>query len=120
MDWPVSGQVATIVSLADGTASLYTTSSFGIIGGQGHEPVRRAAQRFVAAAQPHFAGAWPATGHPYPASTEVRFYLLGYDSVRAVYGRRDAIESGSDRLSGLFATAQDVVTALRERAESDR
>ena len=31
-DWRIGDQVATIVALRDGTTSLYTTSTFGIIG----------------------------------------------------------------------------------------
>ena len=40
MDWPISGQTATVFSTSSGAASLYTTSTFGIIGGEGHESVR--------------------------------------------------------------------------------
>ena len=37
MDWPVGEQTATVFSSSSGAASLYTTSTFGIIGGEGHE-----------------------------------------------------------------------------------
>ncbi len=50
-DWNVSAATATIMSMRDGTASLYTTSTFGIIGGQGHERVRQAAARYVKLAE---------------------------------------------------------------------
>jgi hypothetical protein len=40
MDWPISGQTATVFSTSSGAASLYTTSTFGIIDGEGHESVR--------------------------------------------------------------------------------
>jgi hypothetical protein len=39
MDWPINQQTATILSTSTGAASLYTTSTFGIIGGEGHETV---------------------------------------------------------------------------------
>jgi len=44
-DWDIGGSVATIMSMRDGTASLYTTSEFGVIGGHSHERVRQAALR---------------------------------------------------------------------------
>src|SRR4051812_13959225 len=41
MDMSVSGgHTATVVSMCDGHASLYTTSTFGVLGGIGHESVR--------------------------------------------------------------------------------
>jgi hypothetical protein len=50
MDWPVGDQTATIFSTSTGSASLYTTSTFGIIGGEGHTSVRAACAAFVKAA----------------------------------------------------------------------
>ncbi len=35
-DWNMTEAMASILAMKDGTASLYTTSTFGIIGGQGH------------------------------------------------------------------------------------
>ena len=43
MDWPVS-KTTSVAALSDGNASLYTTSTFGIIGGVGNEAVRDAAR----------------------------------------------------------------------------
>ncbi len=51
MDWPLGGQTITVLSSSNGDASLYTTATFGIIGGIGHEQVRRAAVAFVGCAQ---------------------------------------------------------------------
>jgi hypothetical protein len=33
MDWPIDENIATVISLSDGSASVYTTGTFGIIGG---------------------------------------------------------------------------------------
>jgi hypothetical protein len=43
MDWPIDKNTATVFSASDGAASLYTTSTFGIVGGEAHENVRKAA-----------------------------------------------------------------------------
>jgi hypothetical protein len=54
VDWPIGEHIATIVSLADGSASVYTTGTFGIIGGVGHETVRAAAKKVIKEAERHF------------------------------------------------------------------
>ena len=82
MDWPIGDQTATVFSSSTGAASLYTTSTFGIIGGEGHETVRTAATNFVRAADRLFDSATPTTEYPYPAANRVRFYLLTFDGVR--------------------------------------
>src|SRR5947208_16778437 len=77
-------QTATVFSSSTGAASLYTTSTFGIIGGEGHETVRTAAIRFIRAADRLFDSATPTTEYPYPAADRVRFYLLTFEGVRVL------------------------------------
>ncbi len=43
LEFPVGDATATVVAMCDGNASLYTTSTFGVIGGFAHESVREAA-----------------------------------------------------------------------------
>src|SRR5690348_16312981 len=66
MDWPAGGQVATVFATSTGAASLYTTSTFGIIGGEGHATVRAAAINFVRAADRYFDASRPTAEYPYP------------------------------------------------------
>jgi len=117
LDWPIGEHIATVVSLADGTASLYTTSTFGIIGGAGHSSVRRAAQRFVSAAEKHLAESVRTSSHPYPAPNKVRFYLLAYDGTRTIEADLEPTYSGTGKYSPLFGAGQDVVTELRQVVE---
>ncbi|NLX26088.1 MAG: hypothetical protein GXY61_09060 [Lentisphaerae bacterium] len=112
-DWRIGERVATIMSLRDGTASLYTTEKFGIIGGQGHESVRQAAVRYVKTAEQFAKTGTPVTEFAYPKNGQVFYYLLAYDSVQLVTGDMTAIERGSDPTRPLFAAAQDVLTELR-------
>lgn len=113
MDWPVDDQFATITSVADGTASLYTTAPFGVLGGQPKATANQAARRFVTAAQSHFDRATPATTFPYPASTAVRFYLVGYDGVRYVEAPLDVVQDPAAPLAPLYQAAQDVLTGMQ-------
>ncbi len=118
MDWPIEDAVVSIVSLCDGNASLYTTSTFGIIGGYAHEKVRKAAIDFVAEADKHFASSKPTKDYSYPANDRIQFLLLTFDGVRAIRASRESVESDRDDLSPLFGRGQAVITELRSITEA--
>jgi len=118
-DWDIGGVTATVMAMRDGTASLYTTSTFGVIGGQGHENVRKAAVRYVKLAEQYVDSSKAVTDFPYPKSGQVYFYTLTYDGVRLCVGDEPAIERGSDPTRNLFAAAQDVLTELRLITEKE-
>ena len=123
MDWHLDDQTVTVVSMCDGQASLYTTSTFGIIGGIGHESVRSAATDFVRSAQTHYGDAVLTTQYPYPSPGQTRFYLVCFDGVRVIDTKTDAVADGTGGLSDLFAAGQRVITELRavtERMEDRR
>lgn len=120
VDWPVDDQIVSVVSLSDGNASLYTTSTFGIIGGFAHERVQAAAIRLVEAGDALRKNAMPTTDYSYPKPNKIRFYTVTYDGVRVIEADRASVEGGSDKTSELFARAQDVVTELRLTTEDDQ
>lgn len=113
MDWPIETTTVTVVSIATGDASIYTTGTFGVLGGIGHESVREAATNCVKVAQQYFDEATPTTEYPYPAPGRVRFYLVGYDHVRVVDADLEAVVRGKDKRSDLYVAAQRVVTEMR-------
>jgi hypothetical protein len=61
---------------------LYTTSTFGILGGEGHASVRAAAISFVRAADRFYDVAAETAEYPYPVADKIRFYLLTFKGVR--------------------------------------
>lgn len=81
LEFAIGEDTATIVSLSDGNASLYTTSTFGVVGGFAHDNVRTAAIAFVKAAGEICDDAKPTTDYPYPNSNRVHFYLLTHSGV---------------------------------------
>lgn len=113
MDWHVGENMATVFSAWDGSASLYTTSTFGIIGGQGHQLVREAAIRFVRGTGSFYDAATPTKEYPYPAPNYVRFYLLTYQGVRMIDADMASITNHISRYTELFALGQAVLTELR-------
>ena len=120
MDWPIDGTTATIVAALNGSASLYTTASFGIIGGVHHESVRIAAQRFVRSAEAYHDEAVPTGAYPYPAKGKVRFYLRTFQDVRVIEADAASVYSPSGRYSGLFRAGHAVLTELRKIVEARR
>jgi hypothetical protein len=112
MDWPLGDQIATVFSTSTGAASLYTTSTFGIIGGEGHETVRAAARRFVRTANRYFDSSTPTTDYPYPTGDHVRFYLLTFDGVRVIDTDLASITDGRSKFAELFGLGQSVLTEL--------
>ena len=117
MDWPLTEHIATVFAASSGDASVYTTSTFGIIGGQGHETVRNAAMKFVRAADGYFDDSKPTADYPYPAAGHVRFYFLTFTGVRLIDADLASIERGATKYRGLFTLGQDVLTELRLIAE---
>ena len=123
LEWLLDDLVITVVSLSDGNASLYTTSTFGVIGGVGHESVRTAARRLVSVAEKYYADAISTSQYPYPEPGHVRIYLTCFDGVRVIDTDLDSLESGRDKYSGVWAEGQNVVTELRlivEKADGER
>ncbi len=116
-EWDLGGAVATVMSLRDGSASLYTTSSFGILGGVEHEGVRLAAVRHVRTAGEYVDGATIPLDLDHPAGDEVRYWLLGYEGVRLLRGSMVALRRGTDATRSLFVAAQYVLTELRQVVE---
>jgi hypothetical protein len=113
---------ATIVSLADGTTSLYTSEGGGVIGGGEHAPVAAATRRFLVEAEATEAGLSPAAPAEVqlPPADVVSFVVLGYSGTQVGAADEDELASMQHPLSRLYAAGQDVITALREAEESRR
>lgn len=120
MDWPLDKQIATVFATSQGSASLYTTSTFGILGGEGHEAVRNAAKEFVRSADRHFDLSTATTEFPYPANDRVRFYFLTFGGVRVIDTDLATINRRTNLFTGLFGLGQDVLTQLRLATEERR
>lgn len=120
MDWPLDGQVVTVLASSEGDASVYTTGTFGMTGGIGHETVRKAAVAFVASAQKHVAMTSPASDLGYPSRREIRFYFVMPRSTRVVTLPEDELQKPGSPASELFAHGQRVLTELRVVTESQR
>jgi hypothetical protein len=120
VDWNLDDQTVSILAMRDGTASVYTTARFGLIGGQGHAKVRTAAEACTRVAARYHDQGVPVTDFPYPTQGKVNFYLLSYEGVRLSVGDEAAINRGTDPTLPLFAAAQEILTELRLAGELGR
>jgi hypothetical protein len=74
--------VMTVVSLVDGTTSLYTTGTFGVIGAGEHEDAADASRGLIKAAEFELKLFEPATDRGYPPPGSVRIWALTTDGPR--------------------------------------
>jgi len=117
VDFSIGEAIATVVALRDGTASLYTTGSFGMVGGERYLAVRHAAVTCVKASaeiwREHRGAFASGDALAYPQAGEMGFHLLGYEGVESVRVAEDDVYARAHLLTPIFAYAQGVLTQLR-------
>lgn len=111
MDFPVGEHIFSVFANSGGDVSLYSTSTFGIIGGGAHESVRNAGQDWVKFMNQNVESSIPTDDIGYANTGMVRFYFLSFDGLRMLETPMVGIER-SDYLT-LFMAGQAVVGQLR-------
>jgi hypothetical protein len=111
---------ATLVCLADGTTSLYTSSGFGIIGGGAHQGVVRANANLLAVLAEHEAEMSPSTDRSLPGVGRTIIRALTADGQRVFECAEDELGEGRSPLSPVFHAAHGVITQLRLIDEARR
>lgn len=106
--------VGTIVSVRDGTASLYTNTGGGVLGGYS---AQKEAKRFVAEAEKHLARMKITKTFPYPSIGKIKFYVLTREGVYSSEAGEEELVNGQHALSPLFRAGNDVMTGLRTATE---
>lgn len=112
--------IATLVSLADGTTSLYTSNGGGIIGGGEHAAVARASRELVAMAELFVDDMLPCTTCLLPVEGRVRFHVLTFGGMYSTDGDERTVQRGGHQLSPLYNAAQIVISRLRESSPQQR
>lgn len=118
MDWPVQNTILSVMGSSAGDGSIYTSGSFGLLGGGKYDTVREAAKKFVKTAEKYYADATPTQNFPYPQAGHVRFYLVCYDGVRVIDTEAASLESSKAKYSDLFGEGQNEINALRQAAQA--
>jgi len=103
----------TLVSMSDGSASLYLSSGGGVIGGIEHERVRRVSEAFVRFAGQSLAEMAATREFPLPRTGRTVFYVLTDSGVFTSEADENALVEEHHALSRLFYAGHDVITELR-------
>jgi hypothetical protein len=115
MDWHIDTKMVTAVSIIDGSASVYSSSGGGSIGGQSIESIGQAAKRAVAAAVEALPQARLTQAFPLPQKGEVFFYILTDSGVFAVAAPEESLRKGTSTLSRLGYHMQEVISEFLSR-----
>jgi hypothetical protein len=113
MDIGYPQAVVTVVSFATGDASIYFSTGGGVLGGVGHESVRKAALAFVHESSHLTSKMQPAANFPYAAPGAVRFYVRTNAGTLVSEAPEKELATGKHELSPLYIAGQDVITQLR-------
>jgi hypothetical protein len=119
MDWPLGTNIISVYGSCSGDASIYSTSTFGVIGGIGHETVRNAAYQFVKIAEAHYDDAVPTKDFSYPKAGHIYFYLICFDGVRTIDVEEESLRTGKSKFSDLGNAAQNLIGQLRMITEKN-
>lgn len=112
--------VATLVALADGTTSLYTSTGGGIIGGGAHQAVVEANRAFLASVEQYIPVLGPDPDAALPAAGLVAIRALTYTGRVAATAPEEDLGRNRHRLTPVFYAGQGVLTELRLIDESQR
>jgi hypothetical protein len=111
---------ATLVSLADGTTSLYYSTGGGMLGSGEYTPVSEASKALVSQAENHLNFVSSGTEFPLPAVGQVRFIILTYSGLLTSEATEGTLATGKHLLSPLYLTAHETLEQLRLLAEKKR
>ncbi|HUS23003.1 MAG TPA: hypothetical protein VMZ66_13430 [Aeromicrobium sp.] len=107
------GNWHSLVVLADGTTSLYTSAAFGIIGAGTHESVRLASDRLLELAEQELGLFAPDSNDAVPASGMVALRALTFEGRRVVVAPEDDLGHGRHVASPVFHAVHEVITQTR-------
>lgn len=105
--------VVSLVTIADGTVSLYFSTGGGIIGIGQHQEPREACFDLLTLAPQFLPHAQPTTIFPLPNIGHTQFYFLTYDGAFMYDAQEKDLTFNRSPLSPLFHKAQAVITQAR-------
>jgi hypothetical protein len=110
--------VATLVSLADGTSSLYFSNGGGLMGAGEAPKVAAASKKLVSEAASELEKLALTTETPLPLLNHTRFYVLTTSGIKTADALEEDLGDQHHALSRLFNWAQAVITEIRLEKES--
>ena len=105
--------VATLVAVADGSASIYFSNGGGIIGAGEHPQGKKSSLTLVDSAKDYLAFANPDKKHLLPKPGNTKFYFITPNGVMAVEAKEDDLGNNKHRLSPLFHKAHELIYVMQ-------
>ena len=105
--------VMTLVTLGDGTISLYFGNGAGITGIGQHEEARRILKQLLSMAPDFLGHTMPTDEYPLAPVNRVLFYFLTFDGVRGAHGGPEDFGTGEHPLYPLFEKASELIKFAR-------
>jgi hypothetical protein len=102
-----------LVALADGTTSLYTSAAFGIIGAGTHESVRLVSDALLELVEQQLDLFAPDDDNAVPAPGMVAIRALTFGGRRAVVAPEGDLGHGRHAASPVFYAVHEVITQMR-------
>jgi hypothetical protein len=104
--------VATLVTLADRTVSIYFSNGGGMIG-FGKDETRRVSEAFLDMAPKYVTYASHTDVFPLPSKGYTRFYFLTFDGIFTVEKKENDLGNWRSPLSPFFHKGHEVITEVR-------
>jgi len=109
--------VVTVLCMADGSTSLYTSSGGGYLGLQSNKDVASAARAFLAKSKLYQQSMTKASDFPVPAVDRVRFYLLTADGVLTSETNVSDIQAVGSPLNPLWDQGQRLIFEIQKASK---
>jgi hypothetical protein len=118
MEMGYPGATVTLVALADGTTSLYTSTGGGILGGGFHAQVAAATESFLSVVEGHLSLLSPGADYDVPVAGRVIMRALTYQGRYRAEASTDDLGHRRHPLSAVFHAGHGVLTELRKLDEA--
>lgn len=118
IDWHLTKNLATIVAVSTGDASVYLKSGQVFIGGFNHEPLKKLALELVSKAQSYLPEATRTENIAIPDQNTVQFSFLTNKGIYVHQEAEERIKNNLTDWSILFANGYQIISEYRNISES--
>ena len=113
IDWCLEENIATIIALLTGDASVYLKSGQIYIGGYGHETISEPARNLVINSQALIDKAEKSIDYSYPEKHKVKFYLLTNHGTLIHQETEDAMKDVNNEWTKIFTLGNVIIKEYR-------
>ena len=118
IDYPSPSTITTLVAMTDGAVSLLLSEGPAFLGAGSHQEIAQAAKKLLAKVQSLHSRLKPATDVSLPAKDRARVYLLTTSGTLAGQVLPDEHNDTQRELAEVLQLGDEVITAIRERCQS--